>query len=61
MEDKIVPIIPYFCRDGNVIVEEWSAIEQYSPSLIAEIKYIRYKDRKGKVSDPVVRQVIWRT
>lgn len=58
-EVKVTPHIPYFCREGNVIVEQWEEAFDDGHGHTGVMTMLKYKDKKGKVSEPVMRYIKW--
>jgi hypothetical protein len=56
----IIPILPFYSADGNVVVEKWE--EEFTDRVgnQATVSYLKFKNKKGKISDPVVYLVKWR-
>lgn len=59
MESKIIPFVPYFCRDGNKIVKEWQ--EQFTDPTgnSGTICLVIFTNKKGEESPPTTRWIKW--
>ena len=56
--EGIVPYIPFYMRDGNEVVDEW--MESFcSGDRSGMVTFIIYKNKKGKLSEPIVKRVQW--
>ena len=58
-EVKVTPHIPYFCRDGNTIVRQWTEKFDDGHGHTGVMTMIQFKNAKGKVSDPIMRYIKW--
>lgn len=58
-EIEITPHIPYFCRGGNKIVKQWEENFDDGHGHTGVRIMIVYKDKNGKLSDPVMRYIKW--
>lgn len=57
-KNGIKPHLPFFCANGNKVVETWEELTQTRDGLRQKLVWVRYRDPKGKEAE-VVRQVIW--
>lgn len=58
-EKEITPYIPYFLRDGNSITEQWTEVFDDKQGHTGVMTMLRFKNAKGKVSEPLMRYIIW--
>lgn len=57
--NPIVPIVPFYSADGNTIVSRWEENFVDRNGNKSLIKLLTFKNKKGKISEPVVYQVVW--
>jgi len=59
IEDNSKVFRPFFCRDGNKVIKEYEEDFVDQAGNCAIITYIDYIDKKGKVTERIVRYVKW--
>jgi hypothetical protein len=57
----IVPIIPFYCSEGNTIVSSWEEEFVDRNNNKATLGVLTFKNKKGKISEPVVYRVKFHT
>lgn len=55
----IVSILPFFSTDGNTVIEKWKEEFVDRNGNRAVVSYLKFKNKKGKISDPVAYLVKW--
>lgn len=55
----IVPFLPYYCSNGNLVIRMWDEPFEDRNGNKAMLTKLVYKDKKGKISDEIVSIVRW--
>lgn len=58
-EVKVTPHIPYFCRDGNTVIRQWTEKFDDGHGHTGVMTMILFKNKKGVYPDPVMRYIKW--
>lgn len=56
----IVPIIPFYCRDGNIVIKRWSEDFVGKSGESATVHKLIYQNKKGKLSEHITYRVEWK-
>lgn len=59
--DGIVPYIPFYLADGNTVVDKWDEIFVGKFGETAKLYKLTYRNKKGKISDPIIYRVEWKS
>ena len=55
----ITPIIPFYASEGNSITSSWEERFFDRNNNEAILSVLTFKNKKGRISDPVVYRVTW--
>lgn len=55
----IIPILPFYSSEGNSVVDSWEEEFQDRNGNKAVVSVLTFKNKKGKISEPVVYKVKW--
>lgn len=57
---NIIPYIPFYMADGNTVTERWTEEFEGTWGQKATIYKLIYRNKKGKLSDPITYRVEWK-
>lgn len=55
----IIPILPFYSAEGCVVIERWNEdfVDRNGNKMVLSL--LKFKNKKGKISEPVVYLVKW--